>query len=144
MALVISIVEAYKDEMRMYEGSLGNFILEKYQQGLRTDEFKDIDGNVSQQFLEFFHKYENSIEASDTWFDTSCKGYCEYWDCDGDRLLNWKDKGYRTVFDLLMVNPYSCIISRRPTLGFSVLFIALSKHVIIIEPTSSIEPESLK
>lgn len=104
MALVISIVEAYKDEMQKYQGSLGNFILAKYQEALRTDQFKNADANVCQQFLEFFHKYENSIEASDTWFETSCKGYCEYWDCDGDRLLNWKDKGYRTVFDLLMVS----------------------------------------
>lgn len=104
MALVISIVEAYKDEMKVYQGSLGDFILEKYRSALRTDEFKDVDANVCQQFLEFFHKYENSIEASDTWFETSCKGYCEYWDCDGDRLLNWKDRGYRTVFDLLMVS----------------------------------------
>lgn len=104
MALVISIVEEYKDEMVRYQGSLGNFILEKYQEALRTEQFKDVDANVCQQFLDFFHKYENSIEASDTWFDTSCKGYCEYWDCDGDRLLNWKDKGYRTVFDLLMVS----------------------------------------
>lgn len=104
MALVISIVEVYKDEMRNYQGSLGSFILDKYQEALRNDQFKNIDPNVCQQFLDFFHRYENSIEASDTWFETSCKGYCEYWDCDGDRLLNWKDKGYRTVFDLLMVS----------------------------------------
>lgn len=102
MGLVIAIVEEFKDEMQRYQGSLGNFIVEKYREALRTDRFKNFDPNVCQQFLDFFHKYENSIEASDTWFDTSCRGYCEYWDCDGDRLLNWKDKGYRTVFDLLM------------------------------------------
>lgn len=25
----------------------------------------------------------------------------EYWDCEGERLLNWRDKGYRTVFSLI-------------------------------------------
>lgn len=58
---------------------------------------------MAQQFIDFFHKYENSIEASDTWFDTSAAGYLHYWDCEGDRLLNWKDKGYGTLIDILMV-----------------------------------------
>lgn len=53
------------------------------------------------QFLDFFHRYENSIEASDSWFETSARGYLDYWDCEGDRLLNWKDRGYKTVFTLL-------------------------------------------
>lgn len=56
---------------------------------------------VSQQFIDFFHKYENSIEASENWFDTSAEGYLHYWDCDGDRLLNWKDKGYGHLFKIL-------------------------------------------
>lgn len=30
MTLIISIVELYKDEMKNYKGSLGNFITEKY------------------------------------------------------------------------------------------------------------------
>lgn len=71
---------------------------------MQTPEHKSaLDPVLASEFLEFFHKYENSIEASDNWFDTSCRGYVDYWDCEGDRLLNWKDKGYRTVFDLLMV-----------------------------------------
>lgn len=56
---------------------------------------------MAHQFLDFFHRYENSIEASDSWYETSARGYLEYWDCAGDRLLNWKDRGYRTVFTLL-------------------------------------------
>ena len=69
---------------------------------LQTPEYENLDKNTAGQFLEFFHKYENSIEASDTWFDTSGPGYLHYWDCAGDRLLNWKDKGYKTIFDLLL------------------------------------------
>lgn len=122
MLLVITIVEIYKDEMKEYTGSLGSFIMAKleylqhvswdrlkfkpffrYADALQTPEMKSVDPVLAYQFIEFFHKYENSIEASDTWFDTSCRGYVEYWDCAGDRLLNWKDKGYRTLFDLLMV-----------------------------------------
>lgn len=43
------------------------------------------------------------MDASDSWFDTSCPGYVESVDAEGDQLLNWKGKGYRTVLDLLMV-----------------------------------------
>lgn len=126
MLLAIKIVEIYKDEMKEYKGSLGSFIMEKlvyllhvarhrptilhfhfiyfrYADAMKTPELKSVDPVLAYQFIEFFHKYENSIEASDTWFETSCRGYVDYWDCDGDRLLNWKDKGYRTIFDLLMV-----------------------------------------
>lgn len=72
---------------------------------LRTDDkYKHVDPELAQQFLDCFHKYENSIEASDSWFETSCRGYLEYWDCEGDRLLNWKANGYGTVFKLLQRN----------------------------------------
>lgn len=67
-------------------------------------DFKDIDPELAQQFIDFFHKYENSIECSDTWFETSCRGYLEYHDCAGDRLLNWKDKGSKSILDILMVS----------------------------------------
>ncbi|XP_063705063.1 spermine oxidase-like [Culicoides brevitarsis] len=100
--MAIGILEGNKDELKTYLGSLGSFIVEKYGKLLETEQYKDIDKNTAYQFLDFFHRYENSIEASDTWYDTSARGYLHYWDCDGDRLLNWKDRGYKTILDLLM------------------------------------------
>lgn len=102
--MAISIVECFTEELKAYQGSLGTFIVEKYEKLLETDEYKDIDKNTATQFLEFFHRYENSIEGSDTWYDTSASGYTDYWDCEGDRLLNWKDRGFKTILDILMVS----------------------------------------
>lgn len=102
--LAMSTVECYKDELEKYQGSLGSFIVEKYEELLQTPDYSDIDKNTAYQYLDFFHKYENSIEASDTWYDTSATGYLHYWDCEGDRLLNWKDRGYKTILDILMVS----------------------------------------
>lgn len=48
-------------------------------------------------------KFDNSMQCSDTWFEVSARGLSDYWLCEGDHLLNWKDRGYKTVFDLLMV-----------------------------------------
>uniref|UniRef100_A0A1L8E4N5 Putative amine oxidase n=1 Tax=Nyssomyia neivai TaxID=330878 RepID=A0A1L8E4N5_9DIPT len=101
MSLAISIVELYKDEIAKHDGSLGSYIVSKFKECLQQDDYKDIDSTVADQFLDFFHKYENSIEASDTWYDTSASGYLEYWDCEGERLLNWRDKGYKTVLSLV-------------------------------------------
>ncbi|KAG7190623.1 hypothetical protein KM043_006707 [Ampulex compressa] len=46
-------------------------------------------------------KFDNTIQCSDSWFDVSAKGLAEYWQCKGDSVLNWKDKGYKTFFDIL-------------------------------------------
>lgn len=75
----------------------------RYSVALAQPEYNDIDEELSKQFFNFIHKYENSHEASDSWYDTSCQGHTQYWICEGDPLLNWKDQGYRTVFDLLQV-----------------------------------------
>ncbi|XP_058830882.1 spermine oxidase-like isoform X2 [Topomyia yanbarensis] len=102
MGLMWSILESHKNELSHYRGSLGSFVVEKFRSELETPEYADIDHETAYQFLEFFHKFENSIEASDSWFDTSGPGYLHYWECEGDTLLNWRDKGYRTILEILM------------------------------------------
>lgn len=57
---------------------------------------------MAHEFFDFFHKLTNSIDGADSWYETSCNVH-EYESCDGDFTMNWKDKGYVTVFDLLQV-----------------------------------------
>uniref|UniRef100_A0A182QD83 Amine oxidase n=1 Tax=Anopheles farauti TaxID=69004 RepID=A0A182QD83_9DIPT len=102
LGLIWSILETHKHELTGFRGSLGAFIMAKFRALLETPEYADVNGETAYQVLEFFHKFENSIEASDSWFDTSGPGYLHYWECDGDLLLNWRDKGYRTVLEILM------------------------------------------
>ncbi|XP_049295110.1 uncharacterized protein LOC125770013 [Anopheles funestus] len=102
LGLIWSILETHKHELTGYRGSLGSFIMGKFRALLETAEYADVNDDTAYQVLEFFHKFENSIEASDSWFDTSGPGYLHYWECDGDLLLNWRDKGYRTVLEILM------------------------------------------
>lgn len=47
--------------------------------------------------------YRNMYVASDSWYEASGRDYIEYWDCPGDLLQNWKERGYARVFDLLQV-----------------------------------------
>ena len=103
MHLCFEILENSKQDLKNFKGSLGNYVIAKYQEAIRSSEYKDIDADTANQLLEYFHKYENSIESSDTWFETSGNGYLHYWECEGNPLLTWKEKGYRTVLDFLMV-----------------------------------------
>lgn len=64
----------------------------------------DVTPELARLAHDWFHRMENTLEASDSWYDTSCRGLLEYHLCPGDHLLNWKDKGYVTVFDLLQVS----------------------------------------
>lgn len=91
-------------ELKKVKGSLGNFVITKFKEALRTEDFADIDEDTAYQVLDYVHKFENSIDASDTWFDTSASGYTEYWECDGHPLLNWRDKGYGHVIDFITVS----------------------------------------
>jgi spermine oxidase len=104
MALCLSILHDSEKDLENYKGSLGSYVVAKYQEALRTPEYADIDSVISAGTLDYFHKFENSIEASDSWFDTSGNGYLQYYECDGHPLLNWKDKGYKTVIDFITVS----------------------------------------
>jgi spermine oxidase len=103
MALCLSILEHSENDLKDYKGSLGNYVVAKYKEALRTEDYADIDSDLCGQVLEYFHKFENSIEASENWFITSGSGYLEYYECEGHPLLNWKDKGYKTVIDFITV-----------------------------------------
>jgi hypothetical protein len=49
---------------------------------------------------------ENINDGSDSWYYTSTTGYNQYWVLPGWTNLNWKDKGFETVFDFITV--YKC------------------------------------
>ncbi|XP_037941161.1 uncharacterized protein LOC119674108 [Teleopsis dalmanni] len=89
-------------ELRNCSGSLGSYITNKFYEALRRPENSDIDIAIAKEFFENYQKFENSVEASDTLDEVSGRGYLEYWECDGDILLNWKDKGYIEFLNLLM------------------------------------------
>lgn len=44
------------------------------------------------------------IACEDSWYGVSSKNYDEYQQCAGDLHLNWRDKGFRTILDLLQVS----------------------------------------
>ncbi|XP_048516015.1 spermine oxidase-like isoform X2 [Athalia rosae] len=88
------------ENIKKFRGSYGEYFSTKYHGALGENPITD--PIRASQFLEWIHRYENIIECSDSWYDTSAQGLTEYHTCPGDPLLNWKGKGYKTLFDLLM------------------------------------------
>lgn len=93
---------ARKLDLIEFKGSLGSYITQYFFKELKKPEYSDIDVGIATEFLENYQKFESSVEASDKLSDVSGVGYLEYWDCDGDILLNWKDKGFIKFLQLLM------------------------------------------
>ncbi|XP_072765304.1 uncharacterized protein [Anoplolepis gracilipes] len=95
------IDNAQKDNILKKEtGSFGNYFIKEYYKIFNEKPFASRTRAV--EYLSWMEKMENSIECSDTWFDTSAKRLTEYWECEGNLLLNWKERGYKTLFDLLL------------------------------------------
>lgn len=112
-------------QMSEVEGSLGEYMIQKFEEKKKTD-LKDIDNKICDYVFEWFHKVENSLEASDSWFQTSAKGLTNYKECEGDLLLNWKEKGFTTILNILLVSIFNynndngprtpvCIIGSQPS-----------------------------
>lgn len=69
----------------------------------KDDLLHDIDPETLDEVINFFHKMELNLSAADSWFDLSIKSLLKYKECEGEKLLNWKQNGYKTIFDILMV-----------------------------------------
>lgn len=89
-------------ELRNCNGSLGSYLTNKFYEILRRPENSDIDRTIADEFFENYQKFEESVEGSDSLDEVSGYGYLEYWECEGDILLNWKDKGFTEFLRLLM------------------------------------------
>lgn len=60
-----------KEELNSYDGSLGTYIKNFFNNRLDLVENSGIDRTVAKEFLDNYMKFENSVEASDTLFEVS-------------------------------------------------------------------------
>uniref|UniRef100_T1GYJ5 Amine oxidase domain-containing protein n=1 Tax=Megaselia scalaris TaxID=36166 RepID=T1GYJ5_MEGSC len=91
-----------KKDLPGFGGSLASYLRDKFLKTLKYPEYSDIDRKVAEEFLKFYHKYEVSMECCDSLFDVSGEGHLDYWNCEGDIGLNWKDKGFTMILRSLL------------------------------------------
>ncbi|XP_044017962.1 spermine oxidase-like isoform X1 [Aphidius gifuensis] len=89
-----------EEDLKDAIGSYGDYFIKEFYKYLNDNKFTD--DTRAKEYLDWMEKFDNSMQCSDTWFEVSARGLSDYWLCEGDHLLNWKDRGYKTVFDLLM------------------------------------------
>ncbi|XP_018347124.1 PREDICTED: peroxisomal N(1)-acetyl-spermine/spermidine oxidase-like [Trachymyrmex septentrionalis] len=89
-----------QEELKNETGSLGDYFIREYYKAF--DEKPFMNRTKVAEYLSLIEKLENSADCSDTWFDVSAKRLIEYWECEGDLTLNWKGRGYKTIFDVLL------------------------------------------
>lgn len=70
---------------------------------MREQKCEDLEKDLCYHLPALFEKLQNSLDASFSWYETSCLSYSKYSKCEGDQSLNWGERGYSTVFDLLQV-----------------------------------------
>ncbi|XP_073846820.1 spermine oxidase-like [Musca autumnalis] len=96
------ILENHANDLCNFDGSFGDFLNERFEEALKELARKNIvDQEMAWEFFENFKKIESSESASGM-DEVSAKGFHEYWQCPGDYLLNWKDKGYVRFLHMLM------------------------------------------
>jgi hypothetical protein len=86
-----------------FVGSIGEYLTKAYWDEIRGAKYRHISKESAEEFLDYWEKQKNINDASDSWFNTSASDFDNYWDCDGWENLNWKDKGYKTLFDYITV-----------------------------------------
>ncbi|XP_067215950.1 uncharacterized protein [Linepithema humile] len=110
LMIYLNITEQAQEELQKEKGSFGDYFIREYYKIF--DEKPFASRARAAEYLSWMEKIENSIECSDTWFDVSAKRLTEYRVCEGNLALNWKDRGYKTLFDLLLQkipNPEECL-----------------------------------
>lgn len=99
---ILSLIHKIADTMlKDFRGSLGDYYNAVFQEKMEQ-EVSTSHSALGRYFLDWFHKFENSINGADSWFETSGVGLTEYWECEGNLLLSWKSGGYQKFLDLLM------------------------------------------
>ena len=77
---------------------------EKYIIFFRLNEYFEAHPNLHRSakgLMHMFNMMEMASESADSWCDVSRN--MEYRTCPGDLLNNWKERGYSTILDILMV-----------------------------------------
>lgn len=66
-------------------------------------EVKSVDQKLAREIFANFKKRESSYCGCDSLSKISIDGYKKFRDCEGPTWLNWKNKGYMTIFDCVVV-----------------------------------------
>lgn len=59
---------------------------------------------VANQIQECFNKFFLCLDSAKSWHNISVQGAFAFKMCEGNQQLNWRNKGYKTILDVLLVS----------------------------------------
>ncbi|XP_057324213.1 spermine oxidase-like [Microplitis mediator] len=62
----------------------------------------EITDDLKKPLLHYFNLIQGASDGSDDWNKISAKSYKSYLECEGDQSINWKERTYSTILDILM------------------------------------------
>lgn len=82
-------------------GTIDELLTRKFHEALSST-LKKFDKGLALEILDNFRKRESSYCGCANLGMISIDGYNKFRDCEGPTWLNWKGKGYKTIFDHLL------------------------------------------
>ncbi|XP_046750354.1 uncharacterized protein LOC124413676 [Diprion similis] len=80
--------------------SLADFFTAEFTSELQK--YPLLNATLVKEVLKMFEGLIISLDSSDNWTDLAVTGFVGYQDCPGSEIVNWKDRGYGTILDILM------------------------------------------
>lgn len=81
----------------------------RYIRQLQTTNFS-VDKEIAREMLDWYIKSTQAKISSNELREKSLNSLKESWDNNGEVWLNWKDKGNKTLFDVLLVKIETIIL----------------------------------
>lgn len=97
-----SILNVLDDEVAKAEKYNTQSISETVRNALHTNETLKKENQLSPSFVEWFERNNHVGGQTDPKTGKSLRGLIESWNCEGEAMLNWKGRGYRSIIDVLL------------------------------------------
>lgn len=97
-----SILQSLNDVVANADKNTKKSILECVRDAPKTDPKLKRDPILVQSFIEWFERNSHVGGQSDPSKGKSLKGLEENWGCEGEFMLNWKGRGFKTILDVLL------------------------------------------
>jgi len=94
-----SVIVQDHEAREKVKGSLYEYVRPKFEEAAAPLVDNDV---VKEAFFDWLHRFECSIEGSDTLKHVSAPGLSRYRECEGDLLFCWSQGGYSSIIDVLL------------------------------------------
>ncbi|KAG7190626.1 hypothetical protein KM043_006710 [Ampulex compressa] len=79
--------------------SIGDLVEEKFKEFFADHE---VNETMQKALLWHYDVVQTAHEPAESWYDLAIDGLTEFDVCEGDQWINWKERGYGTILDILM------------------------------------------